>query len=392
MKVKKRRQKRPVTLWLWAVALSRFLYVFFAQEVGIDTYAYGAIAMAGAGKTELALTSGLAYAYVQQLSLLLSFVKNDLIWVSAYQTLLQIAWLVLIFFGVRTLWGKFAAYISGTVLLVSPFILQSVKTIEPVNFLLFHFAVLLFLYSVFCDLTAKKGWHRSNAGELFLIFTGCYMGVICIWNYVGFLLLPVMLYVLVKNRSALREELWKQKNIELRENEQLMPAGSQGFILVTGMLVGMFATLMKYTGLTGNTVWEQLFWWSGQFLTLPGRCQDVSFFAFVWLIAALALGIVMQGILECVQRKQKERQELENIRAEFAPENGKQKELAEEEMQGDYFTTKDGRVVKYIDNPLPGPKKHVKKEMSFAIDDAEGTEKVDDFDYKIDEDSDFDFD
>ena len=215
------------------------------------------------------------------------------------------------------------------------------------------------------------------------MFAGFYMGVICIWNYMSFLLLPVMVYVLVKNRSALSEKVWEQKNIGLKENEQLMPAGSQGFILFAGMLAGMFATLMKYTGLTGNTVWEQLFWWSRQLLTLPGRCQGVSFLAFVWVVSALILGIIVQGVAKSVQRKRMERQEYKQLL---------KKESAEEKMQGDYFTTKDGRVIKYIDNPLPGPKKHMKRKMGFEIDDEQVQEMADDFDYQIDEGSDFDFD
>ena len=206
------------------------------------------------------------------------------------------------------------------------------------------------------------------------------MGVICIWNYMSFLLLPVMVYVLVKNRSALSEKVWEQKNIGLKENEQLMPAGSQGFILFAGMLAGMFATLMKYTGLTGNTVWEQLFWWLEQFSVLPGRCQEISFPAFLWVAAAFVLGIGIRTIAAFVQRKRKEKLEYKEILQK------------EREKQQEYFTTKDGRVVKYIENPLPGPKKHVKKVMSFEINDADEKETADDFDYTIDEGSDFDFD
>ena len=71
-------------------------------------------------------------------------------------------------------------------------VLQSIKIIEPMQFMMLHFSVLLFLLSVFRNITAKKGWYRNNAGELFLIVIGFYTGVVCIWNYIGFLLLPVM--------------------------------------------------------------------------------------------------------------------------------------------------------------------------------------------------------
>lgn len=60
-------------------------------------------------------------------------------------------------------------------------------------------------------------------------------------------------------------------------------------------------------------------------------------------------------------------------------------------MQDGYFTTQDGRIVKFLDNPLPVPKKHVKKEMDFKFHDVEPLEKkADDFDYPIRENDDFD--
>ncbi|MBQ8598346.1 MAG: hypothetical protein IJ409_11220, partial [Lachnospiraceae bacterium] len=64
-------------------------------------------------------------------------------------------------------------------------------------------------------------------------------------------------------------------------------------------------------------------------------------------------------------------------------------------MQDDYFTTADGRVVKFLDNPLPGPKKHIKREMDFEINDVNDikpdVKAEDDFDFEVDSNSDFDF-
>ncbi len=65
-----------------------------------------------------------------------------------------------------------------------------------------------------------------------------------------------------------------------------------------------------------------------------------------------------------------------------------------EEKQDDYFITEDGRRIKYIENPLPGPKKHVKREMDFdlkEVDDLMDFPDENEFDYKIKENDDFDF-
>lgn len=454
--MEKKKQRLLMTVWLSVAALSRILYFFLAQGKAVDTYAYCANAIAGTGNAEPVLTSGLAYAYTETLSKLLGRLGGDLIQSVEIQTFLQIAWLVVLFFAIRSLWGELAGYVTGTILLVSPFVIQTINVIEPVNFFMLHWAIVLLLYSVFRSHTAKKGWYRSNTGELFLIFTGFYMGVVCTWNYLGFLLLAVMVYVLIQNQKVLGEKLWRQKNLDLEEKEQLMPVGSQGFILIAGMLVGMFATLMKYTGLTGWTILEQFFWWQDQFRDFPGRCQDVPAEMPVWIIIAFGLGIGSQMILTIYKQKRSEKREYEEIlkkeeqerrrfeeiepaepeddlkavpedalnmvddepenviRAENtsknaistdAPQNAMSKAdasatVSEENMgdiamQDDYFTTADGRVVKFLDNPLPGPKKHIKREMDFEINDVNDikpdVKAEDDFDFEVDSNSDFDF-
>jgi len=41
-----------------------------------------------------------------------------------------------------------------------------------------------------------------------------------------------------------------------------------------------------------------------------------------------------------------------------------------EVIEPEYFTTKDGRRVQYLENPLPVPKKHVAHTMSFDVDEV----------------------
>lgn len=439
--MEKKKQKLLMTIWLSVAALSRILYFYLVQEKAVDTYAYYANASVKTGITEPVLTSGLAYAYTENLSNLLELLGGDLFWAAGIQIFFQIAWLIIVFFAVRHIWGELAGYVTGTILMVSLFVIRTVTVIEPLNFFMLHGAIVLFLFSVFQNHTAVKGWYRSNSGELFLMLTGFYMGVICTWNYIGFLLLLVMAYVLVQNQKVLAEKLWKQKNLHLEEKEQLMPIVSQGLILIAGMLVGMFSTLMKYTGLTGWTIFEQLYWWKEQFRAFPDRCQDMPVQMLVWILIAFGVGIASQVIFVIGKQKLAERKEYEeilekeqlelkqsekkdgveksddandiedtedswadiNITGDFEklffdidePESASEEQVGDAAMQDGFFTTADGRVVKYLDNPLPGPKKHKKRDMDFDIDDVNDVKPTvkseDDFDYEIDASSDFDF-
>lgn len=60
----------------------------------------------------------------------------------------------------------------------------------------------------------------------------------------------------------------------------------------------------------------------------------------------------------------------------------------------DYFLTSDGRKVHYLENPLPEPKKHEARNMSFDVDEVFGVKKnydsLLDFDIDIKAGDDFD--
>lgn len=316
--MKKKKHRLLVAGWLFLVMLSRFLYFFMVQETMADTYAYYANAMVNTDLQEPVLTSGLAYAYTELLRDLVQLLGSSVTMIVIFQMILQILWLTLFFNGVRLLWGTPAGCLSGIILLLAPDILQTMMVAEPANFFMLHWSILFFLFAICKSRTEKKGWYRNNAGELFLILTGFYMGVVCTWNYIGFLLLVVMGYVLTRNREALSEGIFKQKNLELKEKEQLMPVTSQGMILLMGMLVGMFATLMKYTGLTGWVIMEQFFWWQDQLKALPGRCQEISPIVTVWILFALFAGIISGICYRFFKQKAEERREYKELMKELA--------------------------------------------------------------------------
>lgn len=364
-------------LWGMAVAGSRILYFLLRKQTAVDTYEYYANAIIRADESEIPLSSGLAYAYTKNLSGLLMFTGNRIEAVCIYQMVLQILWMLLLFVGICMVFGKLAGMIQATILAILPMVLDSIVTVSPENFYMLHLSLVLIILGIFFIRTGKAGWYRSSLCELYLMITGFYLGVICIWNYVGWCLAAVILYILIRNHFALKEGLRKQKNEEEREvREQLMGAGSQAFILFTGMAVGMYATLMKYTGLTGWTIAQQFEWWRCQLGGFPGRCQDVSGWLFFALTGAIVAGIVCRLLISVICNKK-------NTQLE-------ESQMAVEEKQDGYVVTEDGRKIKLFDNPLPVPKKHVKKEIKFDLDKIDANDVGKDFDFEIGDNDDFD--
>lgn len=305
-------------IWILAAVSSRTVYYFLSRSSGalagflglsprevLDTYGYFEYAMVRAGDNERVLAEGLSYGYGESLSRLLRFVGNRTEAVCVYQMVLQILWLLLFFAGMSLLFGRLAGITAGTILVVSPFIMNTVFVICPENYYMFQWTVVLTVLGCLQIPVQNRG--LSNWSRLSLIVMGFYLGVICIRNSLGFY--------------------------------------------------------------------------------LP-----------LWLLSAVTAGIACQWLFGFMQRKKKpeaskegeEAAVLKNTRARRKED----KKMPVEEKQDEYFIAEDGRRIKYIENPLPGPKKHVKREMDFDLqeyDDLLEFPDENEFDYKISENDDFDF-
>ncbi|MBD5547334.1 MAG: hypothetical protein HDQ97_08040 [Lachnospiraceae bacterium] len=291
-------------LWLLVAATSRIQYFIFGGQSIVDTYAYFSHAMMRAEKQEPVLNSGLSYAFTKGLSRLLWFTGNLIDAVGIYQLLIQILWIILLLIGISMLFGRIAGFVSSGILIVSPWILKSVFSVSPENYFMLYFSVLLVALGYFHSKAVKGEWHRSVWGRLYLKAVGFFVGMICIWNYLGWILFAMVVYVLIGHYSALKGKIRQQRQGKnLKEKKRIMGAGSQLFHLLFGWIIGSYATLMKYTGLTGNTLKEQFHWWISQFEDFPGRCQDVSLAFLIWLASAVLAGILCQLIYHVVKSK-----------------------------------------------------------------------------------------
>ena len=142
-------------------------------------------------------------------------------------------------------------------------------------------------------------------------------------------------------------------------------------ILTVGALIGMYATLMKYTGLTGISVGEQFLWWTAQYQSIQERLQDVSVVTAAYLGGSLLLGAILGLVIKSIHsRRQWE--------ALYSDVEVAEAETVIDETVQNVVVTEDGRQVKLLDNPLPVPKRHIKRDMEFDLNDF--SEGKDDFD------------
>lgn len=394
-------------LWLLVAATSRIQYFIFGGQTFTDTYAYFSYAIMHVQKQEPVLNSGLSYAFTKNLSRLLFFTGNLIDAVGVYQLVIQILWMMLLLTGISMLIGKIAGFVTSGILIVSPWILKSVFSVSPENYFMLYLSLLLLALGYFHDKSVKGKWHKSVWSKFYLKAVGFFSGIICVWNYLGWIVPILTVYALIFHSVVLKDRLKQQKqDKELKEKKRIMGTGSQLFHLLCGWIIGIYIQFMRYTGLTGNNIKEQLDWWLTQFKVFPERCQDVSTVFSVWFLGALLAGVLCQLIFYAVKPKKTKDMEAEKDAGEAqsvvesvqdAGETQGAEHVQEEvsevqaEQESEIYQkppqelAESTKKVKFLENPLPVPKKHVKKDMGFDLEDCKMG-----FDIEIDKNDDFD--
>ncbi|MCR4991091.1 MAG: glycosyltransferase family 39 protein [Lachnospiraceae bacterium] len=371
--MEKKRDRIIFFIWLFCAFAARILYFLF-DYVGVqNTYGLYDSAILRLEEGEKVLSSGLCFAYVNAAARMLRVFGNGIMTIFVWQLICELVALSLLFWGAKLLWSSYAALSMVAVLSVSPAVLASVRNCSPEQYFMFHFSIVFYFLALFYRYSRLHGWFKSSVEEIIVLSMGIYSGMLIAWNYMGFFEVIIMIYVVINNYRINddKNRILIMTEKELEEKDQMMNGFGQIFLVLIGAVIGMFFTLLKYTGYTGYTIVGQFKWWWGKLSFLPYRTMDfetgyaITFL--VSLIVCLWVNILNSFIEE---RKEIKRQEL--------LEEERQKDLAGEDnafthrdrvLGVDYFITEDGREVDYLENPLPIPKKkHDREPKKFDID------------------------
>lgn len=371
----------------------RIFFMISGNLTVTDDFLYYQASMIENTVKEPVITSGIAFAYTEALSDIFIFAGNRMDMVAVFHIVLQAAIFFFLFFGFYFLFGRAAAFLEIILFSFSPDMIFGIFKVSPESFYLFGWSLVLLLIAVFYKRTKENGWHRSSFEQVYLVLTGVLLGVLCIWHCTGFLLVFVIAYSMVRNAALLREKrhawreahamesLLEQKDSDDDKKEEIMPVIVQILILIMGMFLGGFCTLMRYTGVTGYYITEQAEWWLQQlFCAENGRLQDISLKLPLWIFLTHIMGAFVQMIIAFICKIKKDREPEEIVR-EKEEQNTDAKEV--QRAQGEAMS--EEREINYIENPLPLPKRHVKRTLDFKLDD-----KQDEFDVEINENDDFD--
>ena len=364
------------------------------------------------------IVHGASYLYVEMLHGLLLLLGNHYavgIWA---QIALQVAALFVFFFVMRKSAGALAALSAFGFFMCAPYMVQNALVLSPV--------MLYFLIFTVCATLIAAGFQRKRENVAAFL-----MGIIaafgCYLDISGILLLIFALWVILCGRRE--EEEKRKKFVSVLLCLAGAAAGFLGYILSDALLSGksflrvLEAWLALYRpedfrlpvtlGVSelkaelwilagGLTLGIFSFWCDRQrerisfgVLALCGvvaaGCfgmfaeENLCFFYTYFLLVLLA-GI---GLAQCLRVEEAEKEAEETEPEEKGEDQIVIEDLdaAADEKAGAEEVQQEPNKVQLLKNPLPLPKKHVKRVMDYPL--QAGQE--DNFDYPVGEDDDYDF-
>lgn len=357
-----------IAVWIiLALAVRTIVHLFGFNGVS-DSYGYFDCAILALETNERLISSGLGFAYSNLLSRFISIFGDNINRVFYLHLVLEGGFFLFMLLAIKRFNRFWTAFISCFLLSCSPMLIDmcQICTCEP--FFLFWFSVEFYFLGLFANYTRVHHWNRSTPHELIVLFIAILNGILVAWNYMGLVLFIVFLAIQIINYRLLSDKANLQKMVdeEVIEEQQIMSGFWQIILYIFGMVLGLFFSLLRYTGYSGYTWIEQFFKYLHRYTLLPKRAMDINTNTAVLLVSIIFISIMIERLFALHDAKVEN--ELLARRADDVEQAFVDRGLWKEGDSSEYFYTADGRRVNYLENPLPTPSKVKYSDHRFNLD------------------------
>lgn len=395
--------------------------------------AYYELAMVAEGQTIPPVVHGATYVYLQLLHVVYVIFGNVFLAGIWLQIVLQIIACGFIYAAVRRQTGVITALAAFGFVMAEPLMVREALTLSPKMLLLAVFAVTSYV-SVRCISGQKRLAGCAACGVLIsfvcyldivgvslLIMTAAGLllkneeednpfvrrivcGLCCVLGCAGGFVLLVLVDSLASSKGLLSVmgawwSLFTPSGFTMPVMTDGMPGTVSILLLVLVMSFGIFSYWCNRRK-EGFSIWIL----AGAALILM-QCfgmttAEVNVYPYLYVLAAILAGVGMSGLLKkdtealLYERPEAELEamsqdlvETEKSEEENSGKENFEKENSEKEEMTSVCVNNEISGVKFIENPLPLPKKHVRKVLDFDVEPDEGQS---DFDVKVDENDDYD--
>lgn len=411
-----------------AALLYRIRYILYYKDAAEVTEYYRMAQITGdsviAGNIH-----GASYVYTVLLSSVFSFMGNKVMAGIVLQLVLQILAMLFIYFAVRIIAGRIAALtVLGFMAFTTVFV-SDIYRLEPQSLYLLFFAIGLWLTGLSLKGVYLQSYRQKACYALFALL-GIYIGIVAYLDILGIaLFLFVGLGFLHKDRKNRKKE---------KAECAACSFGLQFLAVLAGMLFIMALFLFLYARNSGQSFFHALSVWTGQygieidtgrffcfFGMSPFESFIISFLSSflivgfwinkrqrtdAWMLLLIlytaaytggavkmetgSFAVVLWGVLAGFGIRSIGTEELIECTLEL-PAGECDTEAKDLEEGNGMEMIKDITIeeldaepkIRFIENPLPLPKKHVPREMNYGLD---VTDEDLDFDVHTNEYDDFD--
>lgn len=411
-----------------------------------ESMIYFEFAKVANGQSIPQIVHGAVYFYLQLLHMLFVFLGNKIAMAFWMQVILQLLAVLVLYRAVRRLIGKLPSVIMFVLLMCSTWMVQEVLYLSPNIILLLCFAIVLWIIS----LGAKASKIHFSAWLVIgaLVATVSYIdisGLTLLLPMVGALFtfdvlkregirrsfsalgMSVLGFVLVFSGIIIIDAVASGKNILnvfLAWFQVYVPGyfqlgyaldGMNFYLLIENVVVFALLLVGVFTFWCRKETEKISLWICEIILVLLAQCfqlttveADGKVFLYVFIAILTSIGIAEMFVVNKAEVIEEDAvidttEEMEVV--DMEQPDAETQLLDEEKVQSDEETQsleveqiekvqpvevqpveEEPPVIEYIPNPLPLPKKHEKKVLKYAVDSKE----EDDFDFKIEDDDDFD--
>ncbi|NLL77246.1 MAG: glycosyltransferase family 39 protein [Clostridiales bacterium] len=385
------------------------------------------------------ITHGASYIYTVLLSAVFSFMGNKMIAGIVLQLVLHVLAILFLYFAIRLLAGRVTALCVAAIIAVSPVFMKDMCSLTPQGLYLLLYATGLWLTGLYLRKLVKNGYRRKGSYIVFLLL-GIYIGILSYLDIIGFtlLLFAGTCFVVIREKPCNpvgQNATNKNKNIYIGKQFAVVLAVS---LLMTAGFIELDAMYSGQTFMNILAAWLQQYG-NGMSMSylVPGPDVQpaigigVCFLASLnvvgflmrkrqktdaWVLLLLALtaisvtgigqmdystfatviwgtfaGLGLRSMGEDANQKEKisslETVQIEELKPDEDLEEIRIEEIIDEKINNAEIEKEEKKSIKFIENPLPLPKKHVKKEMNYGVDVPDEQMNYDVF---SEEDDDFD--
>lgn len=388
-------------------AVMTVMRLFYINSHEIQGAGFYELCRIQAGTQMPQLEYGVGDLYAKMLYLLFWLFGNHMLYAAYLQMALQMAALVFFYFALRNLWGFIPAIAAEAALLVFPEFLESLVILSQENLLLFLLCGNLALAAAVLGRTARKQ-NAAGGYALVILVSGICAGLSAYLEKLYLAVPAALLLALLLMKRPKEAQGMQKRRLQLP-------------VYLIGMGLGFGVCLLVKRQITGQqyaAVWAEYdrVQLSGEVFLSGSVMNYASALLLFFVFVAAAAAIVIYSYCEKAQilpeiKEEIQIQDIESFEKSETEEEIKKSEIKKSEIekmeikeseikavtgqensrnvqeQQPQETAEEKKTVKYIENPLPLPKRHVKKEMDYGFEPDCDLMK---YDVMVEENDDFD--